>query len=741
MFQEQHNSRLFSSREYLILGLILLTTLIVFLPSLTNDFVLWDDDKYVLENHLVRDLSISKLYEIFTTYLWGNYHPLTVLSLAIEYQFFEANPLIYHITNLFFHLLNTALVFIFIHLLRKKLFISFLVALLFGIHPMHVESVAWISERKDVLYAFFYLASIVSYLQYLKFPDKKNLYLTLTLLCFILGLLSKATTVTVPLVLILLDHYYNRKINFEVFLEKISFFLLSLVFGFIAFHAQQSGGAIDKLYEYSGFERLLIANYGILQYIYKLFVPLNLSIFYPYPAKIDETIPLMYYLAPIVLFPILFLLYKLRSLRKEVIFGGFFALITIILVLQLLPVGDATIADRYTYLPYIGCFYIMGNILDNIFKQPIQFQKQIKLILLSLLLLFTIWLGYVTWNRCYVWQNTETLFTNLIKKYDNIPVAYNNRGNWYRLNGELQLALKDYNKAIEIDPFFFRPFHNRGLLFYMLNRKDLALQNYNLAISYNPQSELTYFLRAKLLFDLRQYKAALSDLNRVIALTQNFDKAFFLRGTILSLINQNENALKDFTQAIKCNPNYYEAYCNMGKVFFKLKNIKSAFGNINKALSINPKFSDAYITRGIIFENIKEYIKALEDYNTAAALDPKNPEIYYNRATSYNYLKEFEKAEKDYLQVISLDSASAKSWHNLGVLKFNKMNYQNALKNFDIAITLDSMYAEAYFSRSYLFSRTKQFGLALKDASRADSLGKQLPQNYIKAIQDSLTIQ
>ena len=222
-----------------LLAVVLILTLIVFSNSFKNNFLVnWDDDGYILNNPTIQHLDKGSIHEIFTSFHMGNYHPLTTLTYALEYKFFKLDPLPYHWLNLIFHLCNVVLVFLFIKLLSKKNLAAVITAVLFAVHPMHVESVAWISELKDVLYTFFFLLSLLFYMQFAK---KKNpaVYI-LSLLMFVLSLLSKSAAVVLPVLLFLIDYFQSHKQNVKSVLLKVPFFILALIFGIIALKSQDA---------------------------------------------------------------------------------------------------------------------------------------------------------------------------------------------------------------------------------------------------------------------------------------------------------------------------------------------------------------------------------------------------------------------------------------------------------------------------------------------------------------------
>ena len=245
---EQHKINQKNLILFLAISFILIATAIAYYPCLKNGFV-WDDEGYILKNYYIKNMSVDNLKTIMTTPIMGNYHPLVIISYAWEYFFFKLNPAPYHIVNMIIHLLNCVLVFYFIMRLSNSIPVAFITGLLFGIHPLHVESVAWISERKDVLYAFFYVISLICYLSYLeKRPDYK--YYFFALFFFLLSILSKPMAVTLPLVLFLMDYFRDRKIDYRAIIEKIPFFVLSILSGIVTLFAQRLSEHSDPAFAF-----------------------------------------------------------------------------------------------------------------------------------------------------------------------------------------------------------------------------------------------------------------------------------------------------------------------------------------------------------------------------------------------------------------------------------------------------------------------------------------------------------
>jgi hypothetical protein len=313
---------------------------------------------YVYQNQHIKEISWANTKTFFTSFYFGNYGPLTLLSYAFDYRMGRLKPLTYHTTNLLFHLLNCILVFWLVNLLSGAAPVAFLVAMLFGIHPLHVESVAWISERKDVLYSFFFLSSLISYVKYLH--KKQTLFYILSLLLFLASCLSKAMAITLPFVLFLIEYLLRHKIDKKTLFGKLPFGLISLVFCIITLLTQYGPSHAKPAHLFSFLDNILRAGYGLMFYIYKIILPVRLSGLYPNPQNIGGNYPMVFFLAPLVIILLILLIIKFRNNRK-VIFGTGFFIITILPVLQLLPVGWAIAADRYTYIPAIGIFYLFGE--------------------------------------------------------------------------------------------------------------------------------------------------------------------------------------------------------------------------------------------------------------------------------------------------------------------------------------------------------------------------------------------
>ncbi|MDD5569524.1 MAG: tetratricopeptide repeat protein [Bacteroidales bacterium] len=616
------------------LAVVVLATFFSFYPSLKNDFTNWDDPTYLLENPIFLNMQ-KNFNNIFTSFISCNYHPLTMLSFAMEYKLcdYVFKPEVFHATNVILHLINTLLVFWFIFLLsNKKIEVAFIVSLFFGIHPMHVESVTWIAERKDVLYTMFYLLALITYIKYLKSDERKILKLILVFIFFALSVLAKAVAVTLPVVMLLLDYYYQRKLTLKLILEKIPFLLFSGIMGFIAVEAQKTD-AIAKFGVFTLLQRFEFASYGFFAYIYKLFIPVNLSAFYPYPTIVNGGLPLIYNISLGAL-PVLIVLVFLSLKRTRIIaFGFLFYLITIALVLQFVSVGAAITADRYAYLPYIGLLFMIGMGYSWFHNNPIPLFRNLKYVFIILILGSACIFSYLTNQRAKIWKNTDTLWTDVLNKYWFIEVAHKNRGNYYAQKGMYAEALVDYNALDSMKSKDAKVFSNRGNIFGLQAKWDKSLADYSRSIQLDKNNSDAYLNRAITYSMMKEYKKALEDYNIAIKFIPNAVKLYQNRAFTYLSLGEYKKAIDDYSYCISQLPNDTNTYFFRGVAYFNLKNYKEALNDNNKAIELKPNYYNAIYNRSVIYKILGKYKEALEDARRAKELGYPITDSYIKELT------------------------------------------------------------------------------------------------------------
>jgi tetratricopeptide (TPR) repeat protein len=528
-------------------------------------------------------------------------------SLAWNYAMAGTDPGPYHWTNLLLHLANTALVFFFVRLLSKDRFwTAGATALFFGIHPMHVESVAWIAERKDVLYSFFYLIGLVLYVRYL--DTKRWLWLLPVFLAYVLSAASKPAAIVFPLMLLAIDWFRRRKFTPVVWLEKLPFVLVSAAGGYVTLLAQHSVGA--TAIQWSPFQKVLFASYGTVMYVVKFFLPFRLSAIYPYiHYEGSDALGAEFYVAGVALLVAIPFLVWLCRRSRPVLFGTLFFFINIILVLQIATVGQAVMAERYTYLPYIGLVFAMAWWLDARGDEAAGVPGALRAAIAAVLLLLIPVSAVATWARCEVWRNSETLWNDTIGKYPGkIYDAYTHRGNYYRdVRGNYRAALADFDAAIRLNPGVARGWNFRGMAFAQMGQLDSAAVCFEEAIRLDPQ-----------------YASALSN-----------------RGGVKLSRGDAAGAVVDLTQALERDPRVWGAYTNRALAYSTLGRHDEAAADLRVALQVNPGHRENFVYRnalGLELAAAGRPVEAIAAYDeairTTPAGDPRVGAFYLNRARS-----------------------------------------------------------------------------------------------------------
>ena len=570
---------------------VLILTAVSFLPMLSNGFTNWDDELYVTQNPLLKGPDWGAM---FTRAAASNYHPLTMVSIGINYVISGFDPFSYHFVNWLLHILNTALVFLFVYKISgKKNFVAAFTAIIFGVHPMHVESVAWISERKDVLYAFFFLLALLQYWRFLE-TGKRPGYI-LCLLFFILSLLSKPAAIILPLVLLLLDYWKGRQLKWKPVTEKIPFFLLSLAFGIITVKVQ-SVDAIAGLDIWPLWARFFFACYTIMIYAIRFIFPYPLSAFHPYPSL--ESLGLPIYLSPLFIIALLVLLWLKRK-DKLFVFSLLFFVVNLVLVVQLVSIGLTIVSERYTYMPYIGLAFLSAMLLNKYLSSTKA--SWVKAIPFVIGIIF----GIVSFQRTKVWENGDTLWTNVIKHYPNAATPRSNHANYLkamavkpenksRQNELLQQALDESTMAIKIKPTHAKAYENRQNVYLLLEKYPLAMADADMLLRFEPQNSHAYYTKAVAYMRSNKPDSALANFDKSLAIKPNAENVLNNRGSLLFNSFQRYNeALIDFTKAIAINPQgeyfYHRSLC-----YYKLGDVARARADATIATQKGIVLPDSY---------------------------------------------------------------------------------------------------------------------------------------------------
>lgn len=613
-----------SGRQKLIVYIILaVVTFAVYWQVHNFDFINFDDISYVIENpHIRSGITLNGFLWAFGAKYNDLWNPLLWHSFMVDYQLFGLNAGGYHVTNLILHIMSALLLFWLFSRMTGAIWPSAFVAAVFTLHPLHVESVAWVSERKDTLSAFFWMLTLCLYVWYTEKPVIRR-YL-LVLFFFACALMSKPMVITLPVMMILLDYWPLKRLqtrNIETkpeavsaenkkdkkkskqgtlkentsppvaskssetkiggiiplwqLKEKTPFFILSALLAIISLY--NPNVSTGKLIPVS--DRIANALVTFVIYLGKTFIPYNMAVYYPFPSHI----PVWQVIGATLLIILItaFVIVMLKHLPYLFV-GWFWYAITIAPVIGIIQVSLSApyaMADRYHYLPSIGLAVMLAwGIPSLIQREEIQ-----KRIFLPAGIIVIAALAVLTWMQCGYWKNSMELWNHALKVTKDNYIAHNNRGTVYGSLGRYESAMNDYNEAIRQNPDYADAYNNRGNIYKKLGQYRLAIEDNSKAIQLNPYSDKYYNNRGNTYVFLGQHQLAIGDYNQAIRLNPYFAEPYSNRGNLYNNLNQNEMAMEDYNQAIRLKPDYADAYNNRAFVYLKTGNINLGCNDAQRA--------------------------------------------------------------------------------------------------------------------------------------------------------------
>ena len=620
-------------------------TFIAFAPSLSNGFVNWDDNLNIYENKNIEALDGAHVKAMFGETVIGGYNPLTILTFAVERHLAGLNPKLYHVDNLILHLICVLLVFVFLRQLKINTWGALFGAVLFGLHPMRVESVAWATERKDVLYATFYLGALVAYVRYVQSSFALRYYL-IALGLFVFALFAKIQAVALPLSFLALDYYFTRtgrrketvssngqpqkksqsllaSAATKLLIEKIPFFLMSLAVGSIGVLLLSKSKTLEDHTGFGLIEHLLLGAYSFVIYVIKVVAPYTLCAVYPYPG----TLSLEFYIAPLGVLALLALAWWAHKRgHRAVVFGIAFFVVNIVFVLQILGAGQGFVADRFTYVAYLGLFFIAAHVFETLLANK-QWSGFAQAAAAACVVVF----GVMTWKQCAVWRDGETLWTSVMRQYPKDPLAYGQRGFYYRTIAArsnaataqryYNLALRDYDRAAEI--------------------LDAAPGKFT------KDKVTVHNSRGKTLFDMGRTEEAIADYTKALEFDATYAEAYINRGAAYGKSGKTELALADFNKGIELDPKAANGYFNRSLLYSEMKKFDLAIRDHDSYLQLNPGNISILYERAVAKRALGRPMDAIADFNECLRLDPNQPDIFLERSRAWQDLGKKDEALRD----------------------------------------------------------------------------------------------
>lgn len=638
--------------EYFICLFLTVSTLLIYWPVKDFDFINYDDPLYTTGNNQVqKGLTWESIVYAFTqsTEKANYWIPLVWLTHIIDYELAGLNPGRFHLTNLFFHIINVILLFAVCCKLTGAIWRSGFVAALFALHPIHVESVAWVSERKDLVSTFFWFLTILAYIKYVEHPTKKRFLFVISI--FILGLMSKPMLVTLPFVLLLLDYWPLSRFTFspsvdknikivhkpfaKLVIEKAPLFALLPLVSFATWHFQKIGGSVASIKAYPLDLRLANVVVSYVKYIKKLFIPTNLAIPYPFPQAIPSC---QWFLAICLLIGVSFLTLWCAKRLPYLLTGWFWFLGVLFPVSGIIVIGDYAMADRYAYLSFIGLYLIVvwgaGDLLKSL-------TSRIKLAVFVLFALFAAIIVMTTRIQIGYWENSVALYKHTIQITGENYHAFRNLGSALAKRGEFAEAITYHQKALQMNPQSVTDINNLANNCLEVGKPEMAFNLYKKALTLEPESERTHYNLGLALSEQGRSEEALKHHYSVLRLNPSNVSAMFNLGNDLNQLGRTDAAITQYLKVLKLNAKNAEAWYNLGNAMIKKKIPNKAIEFFHQALKHNPQYAEAYNNLGVVLSSKGENDKAIACFKKALQSDS----TYTEASNNLRLLLELTKAD------------------------------------------------------------------------------------------------
>ena len=699
-----------------------------------HGFVNYDDDVYVYDNqHVLQGLTAKSVTWAASSGHASNWHPLTWLSHIVDVELFGVDraddaglldgPGGHHLMSVALHLLNTLLLFFVLKAMTGAIWPAACVAALFAVHPMQVESVVWIAQRKSVLSGLFWMLTLLAYFSYTQRSTLLR-YLLVALL-YAGGLMAKPMLVTLPFVLLLLDLWPLGRVqvgarlldrrNAWLLLEKLPLFALTALSCFVTYSVQLKT-AVRSLDVVPIDVRLTNIPTAYMAYLGKLVWPEGLAVLYPLSGE-----DLSHTWAAVALLAIIVLtigLVRYRSRCAWLCVGWLWFLGTLVPVIGVVQVGNQAYADRYTYLPYIGLFVAVVYGARGWFSRSPSRRRALGVVAGTAVMA----LAVCSWVQIRYWKDGVTLFSRALAVTEKNAAALNNRGCEYVRLNQRDLALKDFDGAIQLKPAYIVAYNNRGGIYQLLGRTEEAQADFQAAIRLKPDYMSAYYNRGRLFEESGSLERALEDYARAIELQPDFPDVHNDRGHTYVKMGRHELALADFSRAIALNPGHTLAYSNRGGVYQLLGKAPKAEADYTRALQLDPGHMSAYYNRGRLFASLGSWDRALGDYARAIQLQPDFPEVYNERGHAYMKTRRNELALEDFSRAIELDPGHVMAHTNRGGVYQLLGKNKEALEDYGTAIKLSPDSWSTYYNRGHLFTKLGNPDRALDDYDRVIEL-------------------
>jgi tetratricopeptide (TPR) repeat protein len=675
-------------RSEIIVSLFLIVSVLAVYGQVRHhEFINYDDDDYVAENrHVQAGWTMEGLGWAFTTRFHRHWHPLTWLSHMTDCQFFGLDPGWHHLSSVFLHMANSLLLFFVFRRMTGALFRSGFVAALFALHPLNVETVAWVADRKDVLSAFFWMLTIWAYIRYAERPGVTRY--ALVFVAFILGLMAKSMVVTLPFVLLLMDYWpldrfefgpsrregqpinrtglhpgYQKASALRLVWEKALFFVMIGGCGIIAISAFYEHRTLSQALSGLWPTKRHIADCLLyyVGYMGKMLYPLNLAT--PYPPHSGHAVVPLWQVggAGLLLLGISFMVFWHRRRYPYLLLGWLWYLITLVPVIGLVGIGPDKMGDRYTYIPLIGLFVIMAWGVPDLVKRW-RYRRTALATSAGIVLL-----GCMTgsWLQARHWKNSISLFSHSVKVTPNNYVAHNNLGVALDEEGRLKEAIGHFSEALRIRPAYADGHNNLGLVLTKQGRLEEAVEHFSEAIRISPTYAEAHNKLGVALSRQGRFNEAMGHFSEALKIKPGFAKAHNNLGLALAGQGRLNEAIQHYTEAFKIEPDYAEAHNNLGLALVEQGNLEEAVGHFSEALKLEPDYAKAHNNLGMALARQGRLKEAVGHFSEALKIQPDYAEAHNNLGLALAEQGRFKEAIGHFSEALRIRPNYARARHNL----------------------------------------------------------------------------
>ena len=723
-----------ASKIGLVVGLLTVScaVIVVHWPALSAQALSIDDAQYLTRNLLVQNPSWTSARRFLTEVLEpstveGYYQPLTMISLMFDYALGGRSDNLqpFHRTSLALHVVNTGLVIVLLYLLFGQAWIATAVGLLFGLHPMTVEPIPWVGERKTLLAAFFALWCLILYVRYVRKPNRP-LYIG-CLATYVLALMSKPTSTPLPLLMLLMDYWPLGRWKWTNVLEKLPFFVVGGISAIITYISQSSAAPALVAGGY-GFERIpLVLCHNIIFYLYKIIWPANLSSHYvfPEPLGLSDPIVLAGVIGTCMLVPLLVI--SLRWTRAAMV-GWLFFFVAIFPTIQILRFSNVIAADKFAYLPSVGLLMVVSSLLNRFCRTRTAGKPTARRMAVTITVLVLAGAEAVA-TRSYLvhWRDTLSLSEHMLTVTPNAPLVRNMLGLELQAQGMLDQAISQYRHALKFKPNYAVAHNNLGIALQLQGKIDEAIKHFRQALQIKPDLDEVHFNLGLALKKQGKLDEAIKYFRQALQLKPNHFEAHNNLGIALQLQGKIDEAIKHFRQAIQINSRYVEAYYNMGISFRTQDKPDQAINCYRQALRLKPNHFEAHNNLGNALQSQGRLDEAIKHFRQALQIKPDLTELHFNLGLALKTQGKLDEAIKHFRQALKLNPDLAKAHNNLALALTMKGNLDEAIEHFREAVRLKPDYLEPLNRMARILAmhpdpKRRDPGQAIEIAKRAAEL-------------------